>query len=35
MYDLGLEAHHVGSAWVNLPPAFVYRLRRLDTGLPV
>jgi phosphatidylethanolamine/phosphatidyl-N-methylethanolamine N-methyltransferase len=34
MYDLGLEAHHVGSAWVNLPPAFVYRLRRLETGLP-
>jgi phospholipid N-methyltransferase len=35
MYELGLEAHHLGSAWVNLPPAFVYRLRRLTTALPV
>jgi hypothetical protein len=32
MDDLGLEAHRVGSAWVNLPPAFVYRLRRLEPG---
>jgi phosphatidylethanolamine/phosphatidyl-N-methylethanolamine N-methyltransferase len=26
--DLDLEATRVGAAWANLPPAFVYRLRR-------
>jgi phosphatidylethanolamine/phosphatidyl-N-methylethanolamine N-methyltransferase len=26
--DLELEATRVGAAWANLPPAFVYRLRR-------
>ncbi|MEO8077155.1 MAG: methyltransferase [Acidobacteriota bacterium] len=30
--QLRLEAHRVGSAWANLPPAFVYRLRRLSTA---
>jgi phosphatidylethanolamine/phosphatidyl-N-methylethanolamine N-methyltransferase len=29
LYDMRLEAHHVGCAWANLPPAFVYRIRRL------
>jgi phosphatidylethanolamine/phosphatidyl-N-methylethanolamine N-methyltransferase len=29
MYQLQLEARHLGSAWANLPPAFVYRLRRV------
>ncbi len=27
MYRLGLEAERIGSAWANLPPAFVYRIR--------
>jgi phosphatidylethanolamine/phosphatidyl-N-methylethanolamine N-methyltransferase len=30
LYQLGLEAHRVGSTWANLPPAFVYRLRRVS-----
>jgi phospholipid N-methyltransferase len=34
MDELQLEAHHIGSAWANLPPAFVYRLRRLTTDRP-
>jgi phosphatidylethanolamine/phosphatidyl-N-methylethanolamine N-methyltransferase len=28
LYRLGLEAHRVGYTWANLPPAFVYCLRR-------
>jgi phospholipid N-methyltransferase len=28
LYRLGLEAHRVGCTWANLPPAFVYSLRR-------
>ena len=27
MYHMNLEADRIGSAWANLPPAFVYRLR--------
>ena len=30
--DLKLEALRVGCAWANLPPAFVYRLRRVSTS---
>lgn len=29
LYRMGLEAHRVGCAWANLPPAFVYRIRRI------
>jgi phospholipid N-methyltransferase len=34
LHRLGLEAHQVGSAWANIPPAFVYRLRRIASALP-
>jgi phospholipid N-methyltransferase len=27
MQDLGLESRRVSAAWLNLPPAFVYRIR--------
>ena len=27
MYQLDLEAERIGSAWANIPPAFVFRLR--------
>jgi phospholipid N-methyltransferase len=30
MYDLELEAHSIGCAWANLPPAFVYRFSRIS-----
>lgn len=29
MYQLELEAVRIGCAWANLPPAFVYRFRRV------
>ncbi len=34
MTDLQLEAVRIGSAWLNLPPAFVFRIRRSGPARP-
>lgn len=32
LHRMELDAHRCGSAWANLPPAFVYRIRRASYG---
>jgi len=34
MTELDLEANWFGSAWINLPPAFVFRIRRRRAAQP-
>jgi phospholipid N-methyltransferase len=34
MYQMNLEATRIGSAWANVPPAFVYRFQRASPIWP-